>query len=178
MDTLNEDPATQEPATDTPATEQTEETADSDTSTDGTAEDAATLEKRLADKDRYIRELEAKRKAEGKSESAPKDLVELEWKLENRDRIELVKDEYEKILVDGYEGEKVSKKIALELAEKRAKVDTSGTKRSRQNDMSTPSVTNRSVNPKGYASEADRALGLTIEKRRKLEEAHPHLKDQ
>lgn len=176
MDTLDiEEPATQETVTDTPATEQTEETVTDDTSTDGTAEDAATLKKRLADKDRYIKDLEASRKSEGKSESSPKDLIELEWKLENKHRIELVKDEYEKILVEGYEGEKVSKKIALELAEKRAKIDTSGTKRNRQDDMSTPSVTTRNVNPKGYEDELDRTLGITAEKKRKLQSRHPHL---
>ncbi len=104
------------------------------------------------------------------------DLESLSWKLDNKDRISLVKDEYEKILVDGYHGETVSEKIALELAEKVAKVDTSGAKRDRQNDMTTSSTTNRTINPEGYETEADREMGLTLEKKRKLEERHPHLK--
>ncbi len=104
------------------------------------------------------------------------DLEELEWKLANKDRIGLVKDEYDKLLIDGYHGEKVSEKVALALAEKEAKIDNSNTKRARQNDMDTPSVTNRNVNPKGYADETDEMLGLTIEKKKKLDELHPHLR--
>lgn len=173
MDTLAEEPATQETVTDTPATEQPEENATGDTSKDGTQEDAATLQKRLADKDRYIKELESKKKE--KPDTRSEEIKDLEWKLENKDRIELVKDEFEKIQVEGFGGEKVSKKVALELAEKVAKVDTSGAKRSRQNDMTTASITNRNVNPQGYATESDRKLGLTYEKKRKLEEKHPHL---
>jgi hypothetical protein len=174
MDTLPEDPATPG-STDTPATEPTPETAKSDTPEAGTQEDAATLTKRLADKDRYIKELERK-KPKDVPDTRSEDIKDLEWKLENKDRINLVKDEFEKIVVDGYQGEKVSKKIALELAEKQAKVDISGTKRSRSDDMSTPSVTNRTVEPTGYESDADRLVGLTVEKKRKLEERHPHLK--
>ena len=106
-----------------------------------------------------------------------KEIIALEWKLENKDRIALVKDEYEKIRVEGYNGEKVSDPIALELAEKEAKVDSSATKRDRQHDRTTSSVVNRSVNSQGFESEVDRALGLTNEKKRKLEERHPHLKE-
>lgn len=113
-----------------------------------------------------------------KTKVDPEDLAALEWRLENKDRIALVKDEWEKIKEDGYHGEKVSEKIALELAEKQAKVDDSGTKRNRQNDMTVPSVTTRNANPKGYASETDKALGLTIEKKKKLEERHPHLLEE
>lgn len=116
-----------------------------------------------------------KKKKETSISSA--DLEALEWKIANKDRIELVKDEYEKIRVDGYQGEKVSDKIALELAEKLAKIDTSGAKRNRQNDMTTPSVTNRAIDPKGYETETDKALGLTAEQKRKLEEKYPHLKE-
>lgn len=108
--------------------------------------------------------------------ATPADLEELEWKLENKDRITLVKDEFEKILAEGFHGEPVSKKIALELAEKQAKVDSSATRRSRSDDMTTPSVTMRNVNPKGYEDDLDRRLGLTLEKKRALEEKHPHLK--
>lgn len=175
MDTLIEDPAAQGPVTDTPATEQPEGTGPADTPPAGTHEDAATLEKRLADKDRLITELRSKAK-EVKPDTRSKEIQDLEWKLENKERIDLVKDEYEKILVEGYQGETVSKKIALELAEKQARVDTSGTKRSRQDDMTTPSVTTRNVDPTGYEDDLDRALGLTAEKKRKLEERHPHLK--
>ena len=169
------EPATQEPNTDTPATEQSDETVSDDTSTDGKQEDAANLHKRLADKDRYIKELESK-KPKVEPDSRSEEIKDLEWKLENKDRISLVKDEYEKLVVEGYQGERLSKKIALELAEKQAKVDSSGMKRDRQNDMSVSSVTNRNVDPKGYESDSDRILGLTIEKKRKLEERHPHLK--
>lgn len=177
MDTLIEDPATQEPVTDTPAPETTEETAASDTSTDGQQEDAATLQKRLADKDRYIKELEAKKPREEKPDTRSKEIKELEWKLENKERITLVKDEYEKILEEGYQGEKVSKAIALELAEKLAKVDPSTTRRDRQDDMTTPSTTTRNVtNLKGFDDETDQFLGLTREKKKKIEERHPHLK--
>lgn len=177
MDTLTtEEPATQEPILDTPATEQSDETAPSDTSTDGQQEDAATLQKRLADKDRYIKDLEAKTKAKEKPDNRSKEIRDLEWKLENKERIALVKDEYERIRVEGFNGEKVSEVIALELAEKQAKVDNSVTKRDRSDDMTTPSVTMRNVNPKGYEDELDEKLGLTLEKKRKLEERHPHLK--
>jgi len=181
MDTVvTDEPAIQEPDTDTPETETTEENADGDTSTDGQQEDAAALQKRLADKDRYIKELEkAKSESEKKKEkpdTRSKDIQELEWKLENKERINLVKDEYERILVDGYQGEKVSKKIALELAEKQAKVDSTSTRRDRQDDMTTASVTTRNVDPKGYEDELDQRLGLTIEKKKKLEARHPHLK--
>lgn len=175
MDTLNEDPATQESHKDTPAPEKTDETGKTDTSTDGQQEDAATLKKRLADKDRLITELRSKKQKE-EPDTRSQEIKDLEWKLDNKDRIALVKDEYEKIVADGYQGEKVSKRVALELAEKQAKVDTSGTKRDRQDDMDTPSVTNRSVNPQGYESDADRALDLPLDKKRKLEDRHPHLK--
>ena len=122
-----------------------------------------------------------KGRVEKANEKKPKDsrseeIQELEWKLDNKERISLVKDEYEKILVEGYQGEKVSKKIALELAEKQAKVDVSAPKRDRQDDMSTPSVTNRNANPQGYEDDLDRELNLTQEKKRKMEERHPHLK--
>ena len=176
MDTLeHEDPATQEPVTDTPATEHSEETVKDDTSTDGQQEDAAILLKRLADKDRLITELRSEKTKE-KPDTRSKEIQELEWKLENKERIALVKDEYEKIRVEGYQGEKVTDKIALELAEKLAKVDPTVTKRVRSDDMTTPSVTTRNVSPKGYEDEMDERLGLTIEKKRKLEERHPHLK--
>lgn len=175
MDTLIEEPATQETATDTPETDSTEENVIDDTSTDGTQEDAATLQKRLADKDRYIKELESKKKKE-EPDTRSNEIKELEWKLENKERIKLVQSEYETILTEGYQGEKVSKMVALELAEKQAKVDTSGTKRVRSDDMTTPSVTTRNVDPTGYEDEMDERLGLTMEKKRKLEERHPHLK--
>lgn len=176
MDTLeHEEPATQEPATDTPATEQTEETVTDDTSTDGSNEDAAILKKRLADKDRLITELRSK-KVEEKPDTRSKEIKDLEWKLENKERITLVKDEFERIKLEGFNGEKVSDKIALELAEKLAKVDPSVTKRDRSDDMTTPSVTTRNVNPKGYEDDLDERLGLTLEKKRKLEARHPHLK--
>lgn len=174
MDTLLEEPATQAPIMDTPAPDQSEETAASDTSEDGQQEDAATLRKRLADKDRYIKELEGKKKEVPDTRS--KEIKDLEWKLENKERITLVKDEYERILVEGFNGEKVSKVIALELAEKMARVDRSATQRGRQDDMTTPSHTIRNVDPKGYADEFDRELGLTAEKKKKLEERHPHLR--
>ncbi len=106
------------------------------------------------------------------------DLEGLEWKLENKDRIELVKEEFEKIRVEGFSGEKVSEKIALELAEKQAKIDTSGARRDRQSDMSQPSQTIRNAAPTGYETEADREIGLTVERKRKLEERHPHLKGE
>ena len=112
-----------------------------------------------------------------KTKVDPEDLADLEWRLENKDRIELVKTEYDVIVADGYQGEKVSKRVALELAEKQAKVDTAGAKRGRQDDMNTPSVTNRNAtNPKGFESAEDEEYGLTIEKKRKLEARHPHLK--
>ena len=171
MDTLTEEPDTPESDKDTQEAEESEETANGDTSEDGDQEDAAT-KKRLADKDRYIKELESKAKTDTRSE----EIKDLEWRLANKDRIDLVKDEYDKILDEGYEGEKVSNKIALELAEKRAKVDSSEEKRGRQDDMSVPSITTRNVNPKGYDDETDKMLGLTREKKRKLEERHPHLK--
>jgi hypothetical protein len=44
--------------------------------------------------------------------------------------------------------------------------------------MSQPSQTTRAVGPKGYETEADKAIGLTIEKKRKLEARHPHLKER
>jgi hypothetical protein len=175
MDTLpTEEPATQETLAETPATEPTEETVIDDTSEDGKQEDAANLKKRLADKDRYIKELEGKKQ---KGDDRSQEIKELEWKLENKDRISLVQEEYDQILAEGYEGEKVSKRVALELAEKRAKVDTAEAKRNRQNDMTTPSTTTRTIDPQGYESEHERRLGLTIEKKRKLEEKYPHLKE-
>jgi len=117
-----------------------------------------------------------------KANEKPKDdrsaeIKDLEWRLENKERIKLVQDEYEKLLAEGYQGERVSKNIALELAEKQAKVDTSGAKRARQDDMTTPSVTARNEKATGYQSDVDRDLGLTAEKRRKLEAKHPHLRD-
>lgn len=177
MDNLSEDPATQEPVTETPASEQAEETAASDNSTDGQQEDAAKPAQLPPETVRYIRELEGKVKAKTEPDNRSKEIQELEWKLENKERINLVKTEYETILAEGFNGEKVSKKIALELAEKQAKVDLSGTKRDRQVDMTTPSVTTRNVNPQGYEDELDQRLGLTLERKRKLEERHPHLKE-
>ena len=110
------------------------------------------------------------------SDTRSDEIKELEWKLENKGRITLVQEEFDKILAEGYQGEKVSKKIALELAEKQAKIDTSSAKRNRQDDNTSESVTARNENVKGYASEEDREIGLTIEKKRKLEARHPHLK--
>jgi hypothetical protein len=170
MDTVIDEPATTETDKDTQSTETTEETTPSDTSTDGSKEDAA-IKKQLADKDRYIKELEAK-----KPDTRSEEIKDLEWRLENKERISLVKEEYDKLLVDGYQGEKVSKTIALELAEKQAHVSTSDTRRNRQDDMTTTSTTNRDAELSGYETEGDRMIGLTREKKRKLEEAHPHLR--
>ncbi len=175
MDTLEkEEPATVETEEVTPQSE-TEETDEVDTSEDGTQEDAALLKKRLADKDRYIKELESKKPK--REDTRPEEIKELEWRLENKDRIKLVEEEYQQILDEGYEGEKVTPKIALELAEKKAKIDTSGTKRSRQDDISTPSITARNERGKGYESESDKLLGLTAEKKKKLLQKHPHLQE-
>lgn len=168
MDTLIEEPETQETLVETP--EPTEEIVADDTSKEGTAAD-----KRLADKDRYIKELESKVIKAKAPDNRSEEIKDLEWKLENKERITLVKDEYETILAEGYDGEKVSKKIALELAEKKAKIDTSGTQRNRSNDMTVTSVTNRNSNPKGYEDDLDKELGLTQERKRKLEKRHAHL---
>ncbi len=177
MDTLIEEPKTSGTEVET-LTNPTKGTVSDDTPEEGT-EDAATLQKRMADKDKYIKELEAARKKAEKAKGEPVTRGELEetnWERDNRDRIALVKEEYEKLQVDGFHGEKVSKKIALELAEKEAKIDMTDTRRGRQNDMSTPSVTNRNPNPQGYETEADAVLGLTVEKKQKMEDRHPHLK--
>lgn len=174
MDTLTEEnPATVETEEVTPLSDETEETAEDDTSTDGEQEDAAVIQKRLADKDRYIKELESKKPK--REDTRPEEIKDLEWRLLNRDRIEVVKEEYQQILDEGFDGDTVTPKIALELAEKRAKIDSTGTKRTRQDDINTPSTTARNEHTKGYASESDKELGLTIEKKRKLEKAHPHL---
>lgn len=178
MDTLNEEPSTPETTVETPANP-AEGTVSDDTPEAGET-NAAVLQKRLADKDRYIKQMEADRKKAEKAKGEPITRGEFEeatWESKNEDRIELVKPEFEKILVEGYQGEKVSKKIALELAEKVAKIDTSDMKRSRQSDMSQPSQTNRKSAPTGFETEADKELGLTVERKRKLEARHPHLKD-
>lgn len=178
MDTLIEEPNTLDTTTDTP-TPPADETVSDDTSEAG-QDNAATSKKRLADKDRYIKEMEARLKKAEKAKGEPITRGEFEeatWEQKNEDRIELVKPEFDKILVEGYQGEKVSKKIALELAEKVAKIDTSDTKRSRQSDMSQPHQTTRNASPTGYESEADKELGLTVERKRKLEARHPHLKE-
>lgn len=180
MDTLdpNEEP-TLETTTDTP-TDPAEGTVTDDTPEAGET-NAATLTKRLADKDRYIKQMEADRKKAEKARGEPITRGEFEeatWEQKNEDRIALVKEEFEKIQVEGYQGERVSKKIALELAEKEAKIDTSGTKRNRQSDMTQPSQTIRNAAPTGYETDADRELGLTVERKRKLEERHPHLKGE
>jgi hypothetical protein len=179
MDTLIEEPSTLETPTDTPTTP-ADETVTDDTSEAGT-DNAATLQKRLADKDRYIKQMEADRKKAEKAKGEPITRGEFEeatWEQKNEDRITIVKNEFDKILVEGYQGEKVSKKIALELAEKVAKIDTSGMKRNRQSDMTQPSQTIRNAAPTGYETEEDKAIGLTVEKKRKLEERHPHLKGE
>ncbi len=178
MDTLNEEPKTQ--GTEAETLETPAEGTVTDDTPDAGETNAATLQKRLADKDRYIKELEVSRKKAEKDKEKPITRGEFEeatWEQKNEDRIELVKDEFDKILVEGYQGEKVSKKIALELAEKVARIDTSDTKRNRQSDMSQPSQTNRNAAPTGYETEADRELGLTVERKRKLEARHPHLKE-
>ncbi len=179
MVTLNEEPTTPGTDLETPATP-AEGTDTVDTPAEGT-ENAAELQKRLSDKDRYIKELEKERKKAEKAKGEPITRGEFEeatWETKNEDRIALVKDEFDKIIVDGYQGEKVSKKIALELAEKEAKIDVSGTKRSRQSDMTLPSQTTRNSVSTGYETEADKELGLTVERKRKLEERHPHLKGE
>jgi hypothetical protein len=177
MDNLLEDPATQEPVTDNPASDQTEETATGDNSTDGQHKDAAKPIVLPAETVRYIKELELKvKKPEKAPDNRSEEIKDLEWKLENRDRIALVKDEFEKIAEEGFLGEPVSKRVALELAEKQLKIDNSGTRRTRQDDMTTPSVTTRTASPTGYEDEMDQMLSLTAEKKRKMEERHPHLK--
>ena len=174
MDTLKEEEPTTQETTEVETLEATsEETVADDTSKD--EEESAAETKRLADKDRYIKELEAKVNKAKVPDTRSEEIKDLEWKLENKERITLVKDEYETILAEGYEGEKVSKKIALELAEKKAKIDNSGTARNRSNDMTVASVTNRNSNPKGYEDDLDRELGLTQERKRKLEKRHAHL---
>ena len=84
MDTVIDEPATIETDKDTQSTESTEENVQDDTSTDGSKEDAAT-KKQLADKDRYIKELEAK-----KPDTRSEEIKDLEWRLENKERINLV----------------------------------------------------------------------------------------
>lgn len=179
MDTLNEEPTTLETTTETP-THPAEGTVTDDTPEAGT-DNAATLQKRMRDKDAYIKQLEADRKKAEKSKGEPITRGEFEeatWEQKNEDRIALVKDEFDKIIVEGYQGEKVSKKIALELAEKEAKIDTSDTKRNRQSDMTQPSQTTRTAVATGYETELDREMGLTVERKRKLEARHPHLKGE
>lgn len=171
------DPATQESLADTPVTDETVETVNDDTSTDGKQEDAATLKKRLADKDRLITELRSKA-TKPVPDTRSEEIKDLEWKLTNQDRISLVKDEFTTIVNEGYEGEKVSKKIALELAEKKAlKNNSTHTQRDRADDMSTPSVTNRSSDTNGYSSDAFRLMGIDDKKKKALEAKYPHLKD-
>lgn len=71
-------------------------------------------------------------------------LNKLEWKLMNKDRIDLVKEEYDRILEEGFDGEMVSQKVALELAERMMKVDNTA-KRDRQASASSErSFNNRS----------------------------------
>ena len=106
-----------------------------------------------------------------------KELAELEWKIKNEKRIALVEDDYEEILEEGYQGEKVSKNVALELAEKRAKIDSSSAQRDRHQDMATSSVTNRSAEEPIEITDYDRKFGITEKKKRNLERKYPHLKE-
>ncbi len=168
---IKEDPAPDKPV----------ESVKDDTPADGEPEDAAALQKRLSDKDKHIVKLEKEnkklKKPEEKPDTRPDDIKELEWKLTNKDRIALVQEEYDTIVAEGFEGEVVSKTVALELAEKQAKVDTSGASRERSNDMSTPSLTARNEETPIQVTETDLKFGITAEKKRELEKKHPHLKE-
>ena len=159
-------------------------------STEDAAKDrAALLHKGLNDKAAELKKAKAEiarlRSLAGEEEVIPapkKEETEFVTKKElwlqaNQPRIDIVKEEYEKIVEEGYEGEKVSEKIALELAEKQAKIDNSATNRRRADDMTVATVTIRNSSAPVYLSETDKALGMTEKKKRELEKRHPHLLD-
>ena len=91
-----------------------------------------------------------------------KDLEHLKWELKNEDRIALVEETYKKILKEGYDGEKLGPKSALELAEKLEKVETAN-EVTRQATMSTTSVVNRDDTTEIVLTEAQKKRGITPE---------------
>lgn len=183
IEEASEEESTTEIVEDDTSLETTEESTDTvdDTSEDETQEDAVALQKRISDKDIHIVKLEKEnkklRKAEEKPDTRPDDIKELEWRLTHKDRISLVQEEYDTIVDEGFEGETVSNTVALELAEKQAKIDTSDPKRERQNDISTTSTTVRNDLEPIQLTESDIKFGMTVERKRALEKKHPHLKE-
>lgn len=103
------------------------------------------------------------------------DLAKSAWELKNASRIELVDEEYNKILSEGFEGDPVTNAVALELAEKAMKVDNGGSER--QSAMSQPSTTTRKTEPDVELTEYDTKFGLTAERKRELEKEFPSLKE-
>lgn len=85
----------EETNTDTPQTDETDENATSDTSEDGSQE--STDKKQLADKDRYIKELETdKKKLQAKVDKTNDPSEIFDWKVDHLDEIKMGGEVYKK----------------------------------------------------------------------------------
>jgi len=103
-------------------------------------------------------------------------LQDSQWEVLNQSRIEDVKEDYEKILLEGYQGETVSKPVALALAEKNAGVDNVAD-RERQENMASTNANARSTEEEVKLTEHDLRFGLTAERKKAIEKEHPYLKE-
>jgi len=134
---------------------------------DAERERASKLEAKLRDKGRQLKQ--------AKDSSQPEYVTRDEmWERDHKDEIELVKPDYEKILEDGYQGEKVSKSVALALALKQVPSWNDAQKK-RQDDMATPSHMKRDSTGTVEVSSYGKRLGLTPERKKEILKDNPDL---
>jgi hypothetical protein len=141
--------------------------------------DAEELQRKLAVADNEVKRWKGRYEKAKEATQEPKPsltMEELEWKLTNKDRIALVEETYNKILDEGFEGEKVGRKSALAIAEKIVlKNDNTSVKRGRQDDMSGSSVTNRVSEPETELNEYERRFGITAKRKKELQKKYPEI---
>lgn len=166
MDTdVTIDPATQEASAD-PATVDNVETSSETPQPDGERQDSDILKKRLADKDRYIKELEAKTKK-------PKNEDETLWLIENSQDLKIVKAEYQAELDElvemGAKPTLKTKQKALKLALSNKGIASENPDVQRQAAISSSTTVNRKSKETVVLSDNMKRMGVkqeTVEKYR------------
>ena len=160
MTTVEDNPSDAPEQTDTPPAEDTTDAPEQDEA------DVDTLKKELAAAEETIskKENEAKRwkgrlekvqkslqdeeskeaPSEAKKDDLKSEIESIKFMQKYGNRVENVQEDFEDILKNGYEGETVSSSLlALELAEKRNKVENVASNERQASNGSAPSVTNR-----------------------------------
>ena len=148
------------------------DTPDTQTSSQ-TPESGNADQKRLSDKDRYIKQLEEERLVlQAKMGKPAMQEDETLWYTENIGRLKLVKNEYQKQLDElqslGAKPSLVLRQKALELAERATGVTPSSEATRQASTASAPSVTDRSGDSSEVSlTEHDIALGIKPETKKK-----------